>query len=401
MRIGIDARFLGEKTSGLARYSENLLEAMARADDHNDYVVFVSRKLQRKLKLRPNFKIVPMRGHPLGLTSMLRMMIAVRREKLDLLHVHFPAAPPFIDCPVLVTVHDILPFARESAVTGYRLRPWRKLWSYILYTTTLARVRWVICVSSATREALCSLFPELRHKTIVVHSGVDEIFRTPIDASALDLIRSRLELPARYMLYSGSIRADKNIAAMLRVFATLRQRNPAMEDLWLVMEVTGPESEIESLRKLARQYGVADRFQIVTDAKDDERRVIFEDALLLLLLSRAEGFGFPILEAQLSGLPVIAADAGALPEIAGEDGAVLVDPGDQDSVIHLIERTLSDESLRAYLIDRGRENAENYSWNESAEQLTQIYDFLFYPRDQVELPPRNKLAVLVSQWLRL
>ncbi len=401
MRIGIDARFLGEKTSGLARYSENLIEAMARADDHNEYVVFVSRRLQRKLKLRPNFKLVPMRGHPLGLTSMLRMTLAVRRERLDLLHVHFPAAPPFIDCPVLITVHDILPFARESAVTGYRLRPWRRLWSYILYTTTLARVRWVTCVSSATREALCALFPELRHKTIVVHSGVDEIFRTPIDASALDLIRSRLELPGRYLLYSGSIRADKNIAALLRVFATLRQHNAAMEDLWLVMEVTGPERELEALHKLARHYGVADRVQIVADAKDDERRVIFEDARLLLLLGRAEGFGFPILEAQLSGLPVIAADAGALPEIAGEDGAVLVDPEDQDSVIHLIERILSDEALRAYLVDRGRANAAHYSWNEAAAHLTQIYDYLFYPRDQVELPPRNKLEALVSQWLRL
>lgn len=401
MRIGIDARFLGEKTSGLARYSENLLEAMARADTHNDYVVFVSRKLQRKLKLRPNFKLVPMRGHPLGLTAMIRMILAVRREKIDLLHVHFPASPPFIECPVLITVHDIVPFARESAVTGYRLRPWRRLWSYILYTMTLTRARWVTCVSSATREALCRLYPELRHKTIVVHSGVDEIFRTPIEATTFELIRSRLELPKRYMLYSGSIRAEKNIAALLRVFATIRQHHAAMEDLWLVMEISGAEHELEALSRMARQYGIADRLQVVTDAKDDERRVIFEDARLLILLSRAEGFGFPILEAQLSGLPVIAADAGALPEIAGEDGAVLVDPEDQDSVIHLIERVLTDESLRRYLIDRGRANAADYSWNESARQLTQIYDFLFYPRDQVELPPRNKLVTLVSQWLRL
>lgn len=401
MRIGIDARFLGEKTSGLARYSENLLEAMARADEHNEYVVFVSRKLQRKLKLRPNFKLVPMRGHPLGLLAMLRMMLAVRREKIDLLHVHFPASPPFIDCPVLITVHDILPFARESVVTGYRLRPLRRVWSYILYTMTLSRARWVVCVSSATREALCALYPELRHKTIVVHSGVDEIFRTPIEGATLDLIRSRLELPKRYILYSGSVRADKNIATMLRIFATLHQGNAELEDLWLVMEVSGLDKDIETVRRLAKQYGITDRIQIITDAKDDERRVIFEDSRILILLSRAEGFGFPILEAQLSEVPVIAADASALPEIAGEDGAVLVDPEDQDSVVHLIERTLSDDALRAYLIDRGRENAVTYEWSATAQQLTQIYDFLFYPRDQVELPPRNKLALLVSQWLRL
>ncbi len=400
MRIGIDARFLGDKRTGLARYSEDLIEALARVDEQNEYVVFVNQRLRRKIKLRANFKLVPMRGQPLGLLPMLRMTQAVRHERLDLLHVHFPAAPPFVDCPTLITVHDILPFAAESSITGYRLRIWRWLWSYVLYTMTLMRVRWIICVSAATREALCRLYPELRHKTIVVHSGVDEMFRQPLEEASLDLVRSRLNLPSGYILYSGSIRIDKNIGSLLRVFTMLRQRNEAMENLWLVMEITGLDEEVESLRRTLTQYGIAHRVRVIRDGKEEERRVIFEDASLLLILGRAEGFGFPILESQLAGLPVIAADSGALPEVAGPEGAVLVDPDNLESILPVIEQVLDDEELRAYLIKQGRANVTRFEWNTTAERLVQVYSYLFYPRDQIELPPRNKLASLVSQWLR-
>ncbi len=401
MRIGIDARFLGDKRTGLARYSENLLEALARVDDQNDYVVFVNSRLRRKLKLGANFRLVPMRGNPLGLLPMLRMIKSVRRERLDLLHVHSPASPPLLDCPVLITVHDILPFARESAITGYRLRVWRLLWSYVLYTMTLIRVRWIICVSNATREGLCQLFPELRHKTMVMHSGVDEVFREPVEGGGLELVRSRLDLPRRYILYSGSIRLDKNITGLLRSFTLLRQRDPAMENLWLVMEIIAQDVEVEMLRRGLTQLGIDHRVRIVRDASEEERRVIFHDARLLVVLGRAEGFGFPILEAQASDVPVVAADAGALPEIAGENGAMLVDPENMESLVGIIERMLSDQELRAWLVEQGRGNLARFEWTRAAGQLIQIYNYLFYPRDQIELPPRNKLLMLVDQWLRL
>ena len=399
MRIGIDARFLGDRITGLARYSENLLEALARLDTHNDYVVFVSSRLHRKIRLRPNFRLVPMAGNPLALNSMFRIARAVRREKLDLLHVHFPSSPPFLDCPVLITVHDILPFASGGATTRYRIRFIRWLWSYVLYSMTLARSRWIVCVSDATRESLCVLFPELRHKTIVVHSGVEEFFRQPVEAATLELIRARLSLPRRYILYSGSLREEKNVVGVLRAFARLRQRRPDLADLHLMLEVTAQEQEVEQIRRVARQFEIADRLRIVREAKDDERRAIFEDARLLLVLSRQEGFCFPILQAQLCGLPGVAADDGSIPEIAGEDGALLVDPDRLDETVDLVERALEDEGLRSWLTSRGRRNAERFQWGNTAERIVQLYDHLFYPRSQVERPPRQGLAALVARWL--
>lgn len=399
MRIGIDARFLGFNSSGMARYSESLLEALAHADQKNQYVVFVHARLRRRLRLGSNFHVVPVRGQPLGLRSMYRMARLVHRESLDLLHVTFPLFPLWLDLPILLTVHDVLPFTRESGFHNWKLPLARWIYIYLVYPICLRRATWIQCVSNWTRDAVAQLFPDVYHKCIVVHSGVDEVFRTPIEQATGDLIRSRLELPERYVLYSGSLRRDKNVLGVLRTFATLLQRNPQFKDLGLVMEISGDATNLDLVRKAIHQYELAGNTRMFFDMKDEERRVIFSDASALLILSRAEGFGFPIIEAQLSGVPVVAADSGALPEIAGEAGAVLVDPDKLDDCVSMLERALNSENLRAYLTANGRKNAEKYAWASSVQQLIQIYELLFYPRDVIDHPGQRKLSDRLIEWL--
>lgn len=389
MHIGIDARYLGAANTGLARYSENLLEALARQDTHNQYTVFVHAGLSRRLKLGPNFRLIPMRGQPHSLRAMLALSNIILREGLDLLHTHFPLAPPLIDCPVMITVHDTLPYVPDRNIFSHRLRPWRWLWKAMIYPMSLARAKWVICVSRATRDSLCQLFPAVFNKTVVIHSGINETFLSPIEPATRELIRVRLELPERYILTSGSVRQDKNVDGMLLAFVMLRQRNPAMEDLSLVLDISGEDYSLAPIQRTIRQYGIEAHVRLFRNLGDEERRVLFDDAQLLINLSRSEGFGFPILEAQMCDLPVLIADAGALPEVAGENGAVLVDPDNLEQVVAMLERLLTDDTLRAYLIENGRDNAVRYDWNRTASQLVEIYDLLFYPRELIPVPRRR------------
>lgn len=389
MRIGIDARYLGAANTGLARYSENLLEALARQDTVNHYVVFVHASLNHRLKLGSNFRLVPMRGRPNSVRSLIRLAAAIRRESLDLLHVHSALAPWGIDCPVLITVHDMLPYVPESNIFRLRFRPWRLLWTYLFYPMALAQAKYIICVSHATRESLCQLFSNIFQKTIIVHSGVNETFLAPIAPATVDLIRSRLSLPEDYILYSGSTRTDKNIEGMLLAFALLRQRDPDLRELSFVMDISGEEYSLAPVYRAIHQFGLEQYVRIIKNAGDEERRLIFDDARALFVLSRFEGFGFPILEAQKCRLPVLAADAGALPEIAGEQGALLVDPENMEEVVAMLDRIVTDEDLRSYLIKKGLANAAHFEWNQAADRIRQIYELLFYPRDQVKLPRRR------------
>ena len=375
MRIGIDARFLGAANSSLARYSESLIQALARRDTKNDYVVYVHANLKRRLRIGDNFHLTPLRGNPLSLRSMLRIAHRVRHDNLDALHVHFPIAPPRVSCPILLTVHDMFPFERHHGDFGPRRAHLRWLWSYLIHPWSLRSAKWILCVSNSTRRQLIQAFPEMRHQSIVMHSGVHEAFRAPVEPATLDLIRSRLKLPENYLLYSGSTRADKNLVGMLRAFALLRQRSPQHKSLHFILEISGDPVGLQSLRRLIHQYELDEWVRIAQNVVDEERRVLFADARALFQISRGEGFCFPALEAQECGVPVVAADAGAVPEIAGE-AALLVDPDDQEAIVAMVERLLGDEDLRNYLIAKGKANVKRFDWANAAAQSIQIYELL-------------------------
>ncbi len=58
MRIAIDARYLNDSFSGIAKYSENLLNNLSKIDEDNDYIVFIHPSFDRKLKVGENFRVV-------------------------------------------------------------------------------------------------------------------------------------------------------------------------------------------------------------------------------------------------------------------------------------------------------------------------------------------------------
>lgn len=71
------------------------------------------------------------------------------------------------------------------------------------------------------------------------------------------------------------------------------------------------------------------------------------------------------------GCPVVTSDAASLPEVVG-DAAELVDPLDEVSIAEGIWRVISDEARAAELVRRGYEQAKRYTWDASAEKLTDV-----------------------------
>jgi glycosyltransferase involved in cell wall biosynthesis len=95
---------------------------------------------------------------------------------------------------------------------------------------------------------------------------------------------------------------------------------------------------------------------------------LYRMAAVFAFPSLYEGFGLPPLEAMACGTPVVTSRISSLPEVVG-DAAVLVDPHSVEDIAGGIEQVLTDEPLRARLVERGRERVKLFSWEKSVEAI--------------------------------
>src|SRR5664280_2563379 len=121
-----------------------------------------------------------------------------------------------------------------------------------------------------------------------------------------------------------------------------------------------------------------DRLRLLGRLDDADLAVLLSRAIAVVLPSRAEGFGLPLLEAMSLGTPTVIADAPALVEVAG--GAALVVPReDAAALAAALGRLAADASLRGGLAAAGRRRAAAYSWDDAARRLWTAYAELLAP----------------------
>ncbi len=203
-------------------------------------------------------------------------------------------------------------------------------------------------------------------RVVVVPLGVSRLG----DASRLPpSMRDRLG-GAPYILAIGTLEPRKNYPALVRAFAKIAADD---HDVRLVIAGRdGPacaavDAEVANLPPVARS-----RVVLGGAVDDAARRALLEGAAVVVYPSLYEGFGLPVLEAMACGVPVVTTRVGAIPEVAG-DAALLVDPNDTDALAGEVARVLRDGTLRASLVARGRDRAQQFSWSATARGLDTLY----------------------------
>ena len=235
----------------------------------------------------------------------------------------------------VLTVHD-LSFEREPEL----MRRKDRLVFRAVVPRSAKRADRVIAVSERTREDLADLYGIPEASVAVIPHGVDPIF-TP-DESGVD---------GGYLLVVGAVQRRKDPRAAV----------DAANELGMPVVIVGPEREPALAREL-RRLGA----QLRGYVDHEELPALYREATALVVPSRYEGFGLPVLEAMASGTPVVAAPDPALVEVAG-DAAVFADQGDlSGAILHALDR-------RAELRAAGLQRASRYSWAEAARRTAEVY----------------------------
>jgi len=265
-----------------------------------------------------------------------------------------PAAPRFI-----AWCHDLSwanPLYRPLLREAY---PWT------LLKTCHPAVRYVVVSHDRQRE-LAALAGVPAAQLAVVPAGVElaDWFRfrraTRRLLAQLDLAPEELVL-----LLPARLTRRKNVELAIRVVAALRALGERPRLL-----ITGPPGPHD-----ARANAYLDELQRLRTALGVEREVVFlhpyrlTDAMIadlyqvadvLLLPSRQEGFGIPLLEAGLARLPVFCTDLPPLREIAGDRVAGYFAPDEAPAELarRLVEFLARDPATRLR-----RRVRQAYAWN--------------------------------------
>ena len=151
------------------------------------------------------------------------------------------------------------------------------------------------------------------------------------------------------ILFVGRVIPNKKIDDLIRVFALYQRLFDRHSRLLLVGDYRGHEKYYDRLQELARERG-AEEVVFTGPVDDDELRAAYSCADLFLCLSEHEGFCVPLLEAMAFDVPVVAFDTGAVRETL-RGGGVLLRDKDPAAVAGLVRRVLTDEALRARIME--------------------------------------------------
>jgi len=142
----------------------------------------------------------------------------------------------------------------------------------------------------------------------------------------------------RTLLSVGSLEPRKNHALLIDVFDRVRERHADVE-LVLVGRETDLSSPLVERIRSHPEHGRRLRWEAHLD--DAGLADAYSSAFLVLVPSRYEGYGIPVVEALSRGVATIAATGGALPE-AGGDTAEYASADEPDAWVDLVELHLTD-----------------------------------------------------------
>jgi glycosyltransferase involved in cell wall biosynthesis len=291
-----------------------------------------------------------LRWPPARLWTQCRLTWEALIHPPDVLFVPAHTLPFASRAPMVITIHDV-GFVSNPELYS-RLEIFYHRWSV---RRAVSSAQAIICPSQFTKTELMKYFQCDGSKIHVVHHG------RPPGESPADY-GSRKD----HILYTGRLEKKKNILNILQAFSLFTRQRPGIKLRLAGRPGYGWDEALNLLNKL----GLEKRVDVRGYLDEAELRKEYLEAKLFLFPTRYEGFGMPLLEAQLRGCPIVTSDSVVHREVAGE-GALYADPEDPADLCKKMEIAW-DDHVASELVGKGRVNVLKFDWFTSAEQTMAI-----------------------------
>ena len=362
MRIGLDVHVLNGVRQGTTTVWTHLLEALP---PRHEYVLYsFDPSLTRRHWPDSHFEHRRISlGFPYARIQLEYPWLA-RRDRCDVFHVNYFG--PLLGVPgLVVSMHDVL------YLDFPEFAPPRRRWQFAtLARLSAKRARHIITGSHYSRDRILRHFAVPEERVSVVYDGLSDAWRRPDDtriARAWHGLRERT--PQRYVVTVGRWDCRKNFVLTARVADVLRQ-----EGLIDGLVIVGPDDvDVEAIQRQLRNEGLEKLVVRLSNLDELQLQAVYRNALALVFLSLAEGFGYPPLEAMSMGLPAVVSARTSLPEVCG-DAALLVNPSDIEAVVAAARAAVAHEQVRRRAMTLGPIQAGRFDNTSMASQTVRIYE---------------------------
>jgi glycosyltransferase involved in cell wall biosynthesis len=379
MRIGVDA-CCWANGRGYGRFTRELLRTMVQQAPGEEWSFFVDAEAERVFDLAgPNVRTVRVTQAQAPTQAaaandyrspadMLRLTAAVRRERPDVffspsVYTYFPLPPGQRS---VVAIHDTI--AERFPELTMPTRRARLFWSakvrLAAYQATV-----VVTVSEYSARELGRVLGIPRDRIRVVGEAPAAAYQpSGYDQIAAAAARAGVPAGAPWFTYVGGFNPHKRVDTIVRAHAQAVAATAGPSPHLLLVGTLSDDvfhGNVEEIRAAVRAAGTDALVHWTGFVPDEELRHLHSGATALILVSEAEGFGLPAVEAAACGAPVIATVESPLPELL-EGGGFFVKAGDTAALASAMVRLLSEPALRRAMGDRALARASALSWSDGA-----------------------------------
>ena len=364
MNIGIDARVLERKMTGIGRYLLDILNELQNYKENN-YYLFSAKDInidsKQFIKIKTGKSHLPDKIYSSYWLNFV-LPAYVEKNNIDIFFSPNHLLPrKKMNCKSVIVIHDLLHLIDKA----YHPFLYRQYLNFQL-PHSIRVCDSIITISESTKRDIVKYFDINSESIKVIYPIPDRKFQPLklLDSKNRNL-KLKLNIPNKYILYVGVIENRKNIIGILRIADILSTKH---SDIKFVL--TGrPGYGFKSItNEICKRKNVT----YLSFVEEDELVYIYNQAYLFLFPSFYEGFGYPALEAMQCGIPVLCSNIPALKEVVGNNG-FLKKPEDYNGFAEDILKLISNPELYEEMKIRSVSQAKKFSGEESINRLLDTF----------------------------
>lgn len=379
MKIAFDAQlFLNKEKTGIAWCADNIVRELIKHKE-NEYILecFIASDKENKLIMLEDYKrlgfiIIPCVYFSEFIYKILSTVIPLSyslffKKKRDITIFFNYIVPPGVKGKTIAVVHDMAYKAYPETVRE-KTRKWLN-WNL---PHSLKRADKIITDSEFSKREVIKYHHISEHKIVVMPLGVDfKRYHNRYSLDCVENIKQKYNIDSQYFLYLGTLEPRKNIENIIIAYSKCINKNKQI--LFPKLVIAGRKGWMfESIFQKVTELKLEKKVIFTGYVEDNDTAILMQGAEIFIFPSIYEGFGLPPLEAMACGTPVITSNVSSLPEVVG-NAAITVNPFSTNEISDAIEYISLNENIKKELSEKGLQQAQKFTWENSANILLSVY----------------------------